>query len=126
MERRQRKQRVVKDSTCTLEGLTVLAEHEQATRKYFDGMPKDTLRCFENSTKASIRRKRLLLGLPVDEEKQPTITYFVKCWDKEKVLDEHQAKDYLNRGYNVYAKDDNNKTYSVSFVGLELTLNKED
>lgn len=124
MANRQRLQRVVKDSTCTLEnGLTVLAEHEQATRKYFDGMPKDTLRCFENSTKASIRRKRLLLGLPVDDEKQPTMEYFWSFMGHEQVIDECRAKDLVIKGITVYTKDNEGNRHSVVFDGLKLITN---
>ena len=130
MERRQRLQRVVKDSTCTLEGLTVLAERKPITHEYYDNMPLKKLLYFEGQTDRSIKHKRKLLGLPTEEphtETTPvTYTYFTRMWDTLKELNTDQAKSYIQRGYKVFAIDSNGVTYSVSFVGLELTLNKEE
>lgn len=131
MANRQRMQRVVKDSTCTLEnGLTVLAERKQLTHEYYDNMPLKKLMYFEGITRKSIDKKRALLGLPTEEphtETAPvTYTYFTRMWDALKELSEDQAKSYIQKGYKVFALDSNGITYSVSFKGLELTLNMEE
>ena len=130
MANRQRQQRVVKDSTCTLEnGLTVLAERKQITHEYYDNMPLKKLLYFEGQTDRSIKHKRKLLGLPTTEPatepQQPTYTYFTRMWDTLKELSTDQAKSYIQKGYKVFALDNNGITYSVAFVGLELKLKEE-
>lgn len=130
MANRTRKCRVIKDSTCTLEGLTVLAERKLQTHEYYDNMPLKKLMYLEGITQKSIDKKRALLGLPTEEptaEPTPvTYTYFTRMWDKIKELTIEQARGYVQNGYKVFALDSNGITYSVAFKGLELTLNKED
>lgn len=122
MERRKRLQRVVKDSTCTLEGLTVLAERQSFIRDYNNMSDKD-IKFNVSRLDKSIAHKRALLGIVTE---QPTMEYFWSFMGQEQVVDECRAKDLIIKGITVYARDNSGNKHNVLFDGLKLITNKEE